>query len=292
MNQVELTSIPHSLDFNKTVLQHIMVKDRIESLLEDMNIEPVQMKGELLIGDSDRRKNIFHASEIGRLTGKTLDGKYPMGCGRALYYSYIGAKSENSWEPKLRRIFDTGSAIHLQLQLYLAQYAKKHKKTDKFEAEVSINPENNAMADRYDISAHMDGAYEFIIPAIHARAGLEIKTINDAGFKGTSGPHAEHLIQGTVYQACLDLPIMIFLYYNKNDSSMAEYVQVFDPQRWDAITRKLDYVREHALRQEEPEREQSFACRNCKYAQICKPPKLLKGPPAASIFRSNRRKEE
>lgn len=289
MERAELTTIAHSQGFSRDLLQHLVIKDRIEAMLEDMNAEPVEMRGELRIGDGVRRKHIFHASEIGRITGKTLDGKYPMGCGRALYYGYTGAKSENSFDPRLRRIFDTGSGIHLQLQLYLHHYAKTHKKTDKFEDEVKISPENNAVADRYDISAHMDGRYEFTTPIIHAKAGLEIKSINDDGFKATKGAHQEHIMQGTVYQACLDLPIMIFLYYNKNDSSLAEYVQVFDEDRWRAITEKLDYVRECALKNEEPPQEVTFGCRNCKYAKVCKPPNAKRGGPVAlSVLRTKR----
>lgn len=290
MERTELLTIAHSKSFKKDLLQHIVIKDRIEAMLEDMNAEPVEMRGELRIGDADRRKNIFHASEIGRITGKTLDGKYPMGCGRSLYYGYIGAKSENSFEPRLRRIFDTGSGIHLQLQMYLHHYAKTHKKTDKFQDEVAINPENNAVADRYDISAHMDGLYEVTIPILHARTGLEIKSINDEGFKATKGAHQEHIIQGTVYQACLDLPIMTFLYYDKNDSSLAEYVQVFDEDRWRAITEKLDYVRACAIEGTPPPQEVTFGCRNCKYAKICKPPKSNRGGPVAmSVLRTKRR---
>ena len=256
-----------------------------------MNVEPVEMRGELRIGDADRRKHIFHASEIGRITGKTLDGKYPMGCGR-LYDGYVGAKAENSFDPRLRRIFDTGSGIHRQLQLYLYHYAKIQKKTDKFQDEVKISPENNSVADRYDISADMDGLYEFTTPIVHAKAGLEIKSINDDGFKATKGAHQKHIIQGTVDQACLDLPIMIFLYYNKYDSSIAEYVQVFDEDRWRGISQKLDYVRECALRGEEPPQEVTFGCRNCKYAKTCKPPNAKRGGPAAlSVLRTNRREQ-
>ena len=83
---------------------------------------------------------------------------------------------------------------------------------------------------------------------------------------------------------------MVFLYYNKNDSSLAEYVQVFDEDRWLSITKKLDYVRECALKGEEPPQEISFGCRNCKYAKICKPPKMGRGGPSAlSTLRTNRR---
>ncbi|CAB4131724.1 hypothetical protein UFOVP276_102 [uncultured Caudovirales phage] len=292
MSTTELITIAQGKEFDRSLLQHIVIKDRIESLLEDMNLEPLQMHGELHIGDAKRRENIFHASEIGSLTGKTLDGNYPMGCGRALYYGYTGASIERSFDPRLRRIFDTGSAIHLQLQLYLAAYAKKHKKTEKFEDEVKICPENNPMADKYDISAHMDGLYEVNTPVSHIRAGVEIKTINTDGFKGTSSPHAEHMIQGTVYQACLDLPVMIFLYYNKNDSSLAEYVMEFDDHRWCAIIDKLDYVRDCAMSKKEPKQEIGFGCKNCKYAKICKPPGKTRSPLASTVFRSNKRKED
>jgi len=274
----------------KGLLRHISVVARIDAFLEDLNAEassPMQVK--FLLNDH-RKSNVFHPSSIGSLTGKSLDGKYPVGCARFLYYDYTGAESEGSTEPRLRRIFDTGSAVHGQLQAYLAEIARRSGGTEEFTPEAFFDPDHNEVADAFDIAGSTDGIY-LIHDPVQIRFGVEFKTINDAGYQKTSGPHQEHLIQGTVYQKCLDLPVMVFVYYNKNDSSMAEFVQIYDERRWDAIAQKLDMVRDLALKREEPGREDGWHCMNCKYKAVCKPPKRSRAAAVAStpVFKKDRR---
>lgn len=273
-----LICIKDLASYDKKLMREVTISNRIAALAEDMNLIPSNMRGELSLGGSSRRTHVFHASTIGSDTGNSLCGKYPMGCGRQLYYDYVGEKSEDSIDPRLRRIFDTGSAIHVQLQLYLAEYAKRNCNTDKFEAESDINPDVNDVADQFDISGHMDGLYEVSTPESRVRFGVEFKTINENGYGSTRNPHAKHLMQGTVYQACLDLPVMLFLYYNKNNSAMAEFTQVFDEERWEAVKTKLNYVRNHALNSTIPDREVSMSCNYCKYKGICAPPRKTSGP--------------
>jgi hypothetical protein len=277
---------------SKKVFQEITVVNRIESLLEDMNLVPCSMSEQLVIGDMVRNTNVFHASEIGRTTGKSPNGRYPMGCARALFYSYTNAPAEGSWTPRNRRILDTGTAIHGQLQMYLAEVAKRRKKTETFEKEAGISPETNSVADVLDISGHTDGIYTITLPHLSVRFGIEIKSINDAGFKATKSVHPEHAVQGTIYQACLDLPVMLFLYYNKNDSNMAEFLQVFDWHIWGEIEKKVNGVRECVYKKMMPLQEVGFGCKTCKYKAICKPPQRMRGTMTANAFRINRRPVE
>lgn len=279
-----LKTIDDLQSFPKELLKEVTVINRIEALLEDMNLEPTLLRGELRFGDGGRRTRCFHASMIGSMSGHSLCGKYPMGCGRQLYYSFTNSESEKSWDPRIRRIFDTGSAIHAQLQIYLHKVAEMNAETDTFVDEVDVNPATQT----YGISAHMDGLYTIKTPSTSIRFGIEIKTINDAGYKGTKSPHPEHIMQGTVYQACLDLPVMLFLYYNKNDSSMAEFVQIFDRDRWEAITEKLKSVTSHIKKGTLPEQEVSFSCSSCQYKGICKPPKHMRGPSVHKMFQLNK----
>jgi CRISPR/Cas system-associated exonuclease Cas4 (RecB family) len=270
----------------RKLLRQVSVVSRLDAFLEDLNSEPNAPMPVAFTLNSHRAQKCFHPSSIGSLTGKSLCEKYPMGCSRILYYDYVGADSEGAIDPRLRRIFDTGSAIHAQLQAYLMEIAHRSDKAEDFMPEAFFSPEISQIADQYDISGSTDGIYKILKPdRIHF--GIEIKTINHAGYEKTTSPHPEHLIQGTVYQKCLDLPVMLFVYYNKNDSSIAEFVQVFDEKRWEAITRKLDYVRDHALREEEPSREDGWHCSTCKYKAICKPPKRSRAsvPAGAGNFR-------
>lgn len=292
MTMDKLITISDLRTCSKKALQEITVVNRIESLLEDMNLESCSMSDQLMIGDMERLTNVFHASEIGRTTGKSPNGRYPMGCGRALGYGYTNAPAEGSWTPRNRRILDTGTAIHCQLQMYLTEVARRRKKTETFEKEALISPETNPVADILDISGHTDGIYTITLPHLSVRFGIEIKSINDAGFKATKSVHPEHAVQGTIYQACLDLPVMLFLYYNKNDSNMAEFLQIFDPIIWEEIKAKVNDVRESVYKKMLPVQEVGFGCKTCKYKAICKPPQRMRGPMALNAFRTNRRPVE
>lgn len=276
--------------FPKELLRYASVVARIDSFLEDLNSEPATPMEVAFKLNDHRKGKIFHPSSIGSQTGKSLCGKYPMGCARFMYYDYVGEKSEGAIEPRVRRIFDTGSSVHAQLQSYLEEIARRSGGTEEFVKEAFFSPDSNEWADRYDIAGSTDGIYIINEPD-QVRFGLEIKTINDAGYQKTSSPHPEHLMQGTVYQRCLDLPIMVFLYYNKNDSSLAEFVHVYDERRWEAIVKKLAFVRDCAFRQADPpDREDGWHCMSCKYKGACKPPKRSRASAGASMFTTSRRK--
>lgn len=282
-----LVEIADLESFPKHLLSLCSVVDRIECFLEDMNIDPAALEAEFSLGSLGRRTHIFHASSIGNQSGKSLCGKYPMGCGRELYYSLVGEESKGAWDPRVRRILDTGTAVHAQLQAYLTEIAERSDGAFEFHPEVDINPDNNEVADRYDISGHTDGDCRAREKDDIVRFLLEIKTINDAGYQKTTGPHPEHKVQGTIYQACNDVPVIVFLYYNKNDSSLAEYVHLFDADIWEAITTKLDYVRAEAVAGEKPGQEVGFQCRRCSYKTVCKPPnkRAQVSKAAARMFR-------
>jgi len=272
-------------DFPKKLLGEITVVNRIEAMLEDMNLEPSKIiTPPMEFGDEGRREDIFHSSQIALKSGVSLNGKYPMGCGRQLFYSYTGEPGMNAFQPRLRRIFDTGTAIHTQLQSYLTTIAANDPNFD-FHLEADIDPDVNHIADVFDLSGHVDGVITVTAGKHKVRFGLEIKSINDAGYKGTNGVHPEHKIQGTIYQRCLDLPYMLFLYYNKNDSNMVEFIEPFDPYKWDEVEKKINMVRSCVFNGELPPRETSFACKTCKWQKPCDPPKKMKAAKARAIFR-------
>jgi len=279
MNLTRISDLQHPY---KPLLKEVTLIPRIDALLEDMNTEKMSIKADIQLGDSGRRTHVFHASMIGEKSGKQDD--FPMGCQRKLFYSYTGAPSEGAVDPKLRRIFDTGTAVHSQLQAYLSLIAQRSEGEIEFTPEAGVNPKNNAVADKYDISGHTDGIVQVTTPQGVVRFGLEIKTINDAGYKTTNSPHGHHLTQATVYQACFDLPLFLFLYYNKNDSKMSEFIHVFDPRRWDAIQRRLNNVRAAAMSDGVPDRETSWQCATCNWKGVCKPPKKMSHTAAAKMF--------
>lgn len=245
----------------KEALGQVQCIPKIEAHLEDLNLE-----------DNGRSLGVFSASDIGNKGGRSLCGDYPMGCARMMYYRYISLEPRDKIYPRLRRIFDTGHKIHDQLQGYLHKVSDGSK-TETFVDEAICNPAVSKVADRYDIDSTTDGIWTITVPDYHLRFGLEIKSMKDELFKKLNGVESYHAVQCHVYMACLDLPYMVVLYYNKNDSSMAEFVLEFDEDLWSAITTKIDHVRVCAIDEVEPDREIGFHCKTCRYAYVCKPPR-------------------
>jgi CRISPR/Cas system-associated exonuclease Cas4 (RecB family) len=247
----------------RKALARVQVIPRMDSYLEDMNLEPYP-----------KRLGMFSASDIGSQGGKSLCGKYVMGCGRILYYRYCGVEPRQSIPPRLRRIFDTGTAIHEQLQGYLAKIALASEGTEVFELEKTVDETNSEMANKYDITSTTDGVWVIVQnKKVGFRFVLEIKSMKTELFAKLNGPKSEVIVQSNIYMACLDVPFCTTVYYNKNDSTMVEYPEVFQPEVWDAVTAKINMVRECAVNEEPPPRETGYNCRECRYKHVCKPPK-------------------
>ncbi|MFW9801025.1 MAG: hypothetical protein ACFFFC_00110 [Candidatus Thorarchaeota archaeon] len=250
----------------RKLMSYMQIIPKIESHLEDLNLKP-----------SKRKLGVFSASEIGSQGGKSLCGKYTMGCSRLLYHRYIGDKPQENLNPRTRRIFDTGSKVHEQLQGYLHEVSKATNGQEVFCDEVEINPrtpEATEAVRELDIFTTTDGIYTIKTADSHIRFGLEIKSMKAEMFKNLNKAHSENIVQAHVYMGCLDLPAMAILYYNKNDSTMAEFCILFEQCIWDAIVKKIRYVIEFAIKETPPPRENGFHCKKCKYNYICKPPKV------------------
>lgn len=209
-----------------------------------------------------------------------------MGCARLLYYRYCGETPHDRIDPRLRRIFDTGHKIHDQLQGYLRKIALASDGAEVFVDEATFNESNSEIAAEYEIESTTDGIYQVSVKKPKdLRFGIEIKSMKAELFKDLNGPLQDNVVQSTIYMACLDLPVMVILYYNKNDSSMAEFVEVFDEDIWMAVVDKINLVRLHAVNEDPPPREDGYHCRTCRYAHVCKPPKEKKRVQIKKRFR-------
>ena len=146
-------------------------------------------------------------------------------CLQKIWYDLTDEVEEiSNFAPETLMIFDTGHSVHDLLQGYA------HKMYgDAFRDEV------RARLDDHYISGSCDG----VLDLGHAVCGFEIKSINRRGFEALSGPKKEHMWQATVYQKALDLPFMLYIYFCKDTSVIAEYCRPFDQGIWDAIESTL-----------------------------------------------------
>jgi hypothetical protein len=149
-------------------------------------------------------------------------------CDREIYFHYVGLEEDETYlaknkvDNKLNRIFDIGTLIHayIQVNLYLQGIL-----TD-FEIPViskELGVDGSADGEIiFNGTDYLGNSYE------DERMLLEIKSINDYGFRGTTQPRGYHIRQATIYAKILGLNKICFLYYNKNNSDIRYIVWPVD----------------------------------------------------------------
>jgi len=150
---------------------------------------------------------------------------YPSGladCDRALGLHWLRApETVAECDPRLQLTFLFGHSIHDTLQDIFAQIAAKKGWT--FEREVKIDRLSNP----WFISGRVDGI--LTIPLTNVTHGIEIKSINNEGYKSLwKAPKIEHVEQGNIYQGLKTIHHMHYLYVNKDKSTHKPFVVPFD----------------------------------------------------------------
>lgn len=172
----------------------------------------------IALSQDSRATGCFHPSEI-----STEDRL----CRRKMYFqkgrvkkdvTYVNFTSDN----RMMRLVDLGTIMHLYIQENLDRLG------------VLIDFEIPVQVPKYGIEGKMDGAVRFVgyddlnVYYDEEEMALEIKTINDYGFKSLRKPKPEHLKQASIYSQPLGYKRILFLYYNKNISEIKLYVQEVD----------------------------------------------------------------
>ena len=219
-------------------------------------------------------------------------GVHPSGvtnCLKALYYACSGRASEHHRfvDPDLQFIFDMGHGWHYVVQNF---YGKKGAwgAPESYHPEVAIDPSEDGqwvLGKQYWIRGSVDALlddYRVDVPGmgeVSVRVVHEYKTIGADGYKKLTKPKPEHQWQATIYSAVLDAPLVVFLYVNKNNSQMVDFVVPFNQKLWDEeITKKILAVQSYVTAQSDPPWEITSAklsprdCFECGYKNICKPP--------------------
>jgi len=217
--------------------------------------------------DGPPRSGGIHASEI-------------HGCERKIVYSILGKPRSSTHIPVVwKKRFEMGHAVHNMLQKQFHQMANDSDGTIEFDDEVRISPERQPMAEKWQIYSSCDGIFTFRenrdAPPT-ARLGLEIKTISPTSFTKLNKPEPGHVEQAHVYMACLDLPMVWFLYWDKGyqnttGTNLPAFMVKFDLKVWQKLEEKFDRLHAMAMVHRLPDRKESMICEFCSYASICQP---------------------
>jgi len=219
-------------------------------------------------------------------------------CLKMIWYSCNGFvdQLEEFVDPRLRLIFDIGHAWHDTVQRYGSRGA--WCAPEHYHPECKINPDSvdkdgnplmpvaskywikgsaDALIDNY-ICRNVPGLGEVSVRLIH-----EYKTINSNGYSKLTRPKPEHKFQATIYSACFDAPIVVYLYTNKDNCQTTDFPVPFDNTIWNEITRKIKVVQHYTnIGQQPPWGETSATqnqqeCMECGYRKICAPPMVKSG---------------
>lgn len=222
-----------------------------------------------------RLKKVFHPS------GLVGD------CDFKLFLDLWGADYVPKQTKTLQMIFDTGTAIHGQLDYLFVTHAAdlgydfipeigfKPTYVEDTTGEVRAWVENDAI-DGLRVAGHADGqmtrVFKINRKEIRLRIVFEFKTISSSGFRKLTKPHLAHIKQVHAYMTCLDAPVTVILYINKDNSNMAAFPIVYDQKFWLPLEKRMRRVKALVEDYQEPNRKSSNGCRSCGYLEVCAPP--------------------
>lgn len=213
-------------------------------------------------------------------------------CIKKLWYDCAGYAQyqEEHIEPRLQRTFDLGHAWHHTVQGYGRGGAWCDK--EHYHDEVEIDPDKLGpdgrptlpVAHHLWIRGSVDAIIDrYVIPDVPTLGDVtvrmvhEYKTINSNGFTNLKRPKPEHKWQAMIYSAVFDVPLVVFLYLNKDTSAQIDYPIQFDGALWQQIEQKLLTVRHYIEADQFPPWEITSAvkdpaeCKECGYLKICEP---------------------
>jgi CRISPR/Cas system-associated exonuclease Cas4 (RecB family) len=300
---LEINSIQHFLSYPPEIQTEIRsalkTKDRLENWLRSQNkkagqtIKPANAahwepcskcapwgQPGWVWKEQDRDDNDIHPSQINK-------------CLKILWYACndYTEQFEEYIDPRLRMIFDIGHGWHNVMQNF---YGKRGAWCDPehYHAEVRIDPESAnpdgspkwPVANDYWIRGSVDGLidnYYIVTPSlgdVSIRVVHEYKTINSANFAKLNRPKPEHKWQATIYSVCLDVPIVVYVYTNKDDCKMVDFPVSYDHGIWNEVSIKIRRVQELTNSERQPDWGETSAvlnpreCMECAARKFCQPP--------------------
>lgn len=134
-------------------------------------------------------------------------------CMRSLYYARTEAESDGFIDPRLQRIFDNGTHMHLRTQEYLTKEGSL------------VMDECPCIDAEANIQGHTDGILKM---TEQEYAILELKSMNSILFGKLKEPKPEHIAQAMIYMYCTEcrrqeLAVMTDEEFKKSEKERAEF---------------------------------------------------------------------
>jgi len=305
---VEITTIKEFLELTKEqqgdICRNLNTVATLKNYLKSLNdkVEETQstwipcrncnMLGWVYNEPEVRNNADIHASQIHK-------------CIKSLVYSCTDKVHEGkrNVSPESRLTFDHGHSLHHMLQ----RYGKKGAwcAPVDYSPEVAILPDADEAEKRnerileeaikYGIRSSVDAVlWKYTVHNIRDLGTINIRLLHEyksihpgkvkkdgglyGGFSDLRGPQPSHKQQAHIYMQCLNIPLTVFLYYNKGDDTIAEFAMPYDPITWGFIRKKILKVYEYVDNDKLPPWHETAAfldnseCNYCEYLTICNPP--------------------
>lgn len=207
-----------------------------------------------------------------------------MQCIRNMYYQVVGAERDKSKaNATLIGICESGTDRHERIQnavenmknhgidceyIDVAEFVKSRELSD-----LEIKDKKGNETHLYSKSLNMSFLCDGIIRYKGVYYVLEIKTESIYKWQSRQGVAEEHLTQGTAYATVFNIPNVIFLYINRDNTDMKAYMLEVDAKmRYEfkeQIAKCNEYVNSNTV-PPKPENVSKKACMYCNYSSLCK----------------------
>ena len=210
-------------------------------------------------------------SQKGQISTRGVGYHHPSslaGCTRNLYYCRSGLAGRENTELNLRFRFDTGHAVHGQLN----KYVEKMFPQSVAQTDVPLSAPSMFMAGEADMIVFDEVVIDFKTAATKSFAKVRPPIITPKGDVRPASMKG-YVWQVHAYMAMADIPMALILYYNKDNSRIMEVPVPFNRMVWEQVEQKIDTVEAAFETGEVPDREiDPFFCKNmCAYFAECKP---------------------
>jgi hypothetical protein len=268
---------------------------RLDPLIKVEVLKGIKLKDRLHTWLTNRQKEVLTAPKwvpcrkcngLGHvLMEPRYDGihpsRVPSPCLLQIYHEMVGNVVPQKFEARMLLVFDLGTAVHKMFQ----GYGKGGAWGPFYRDEAPISSEFQPLADELMLEGSADAENLLVIDDIPNapiyEVGLvhEYKTIHKDGFAKLTRPKPEHKTQAMIYAAALNRPIVVYMYLNKNDSTLADFPVPFEPNLWEPIRKKAETLVQYYQQSEQaqakglpqvpPPAEPGFHCNDCGHRQNC-----------------------
>lgn len=251
------------------ILQNIKLKDKLYKYLQEKNKKPPLVEPKWVpCRECDQRGWIALHPRYPGIHPSQISGD---SCMLKIYNELVGIEGQGKVEPRLQLIFDLGHAVHHMFQAYGigGAWGSEYKpevpiSADFQELAGELMIEGSADAENIMPVEIPDSPYIYEVGLVH-----EYKTIKSENFNKLARPKPEHQKQALIYSACLNRPVVVYLYFSKNDSNLADFPVEFKPDIWRQVEGKIHTVVDLYERGVAPKGETGYHCQECPYVLTC-----------------------